>query len=78
MDGSGSDDTTNRGGETKLKLLATEGDRFLQKKEGDREVALPRKGHLKFTFRMRYFPSVQSSEFRLENPLSISLSGALI
>ena len=41
MDGSGSDDTTNRGGETKLKLLAT---------EGDREVALPRKGHLKFTF----------------------------
>ena len=50
MDGSGSDDTTNRGGETKLKLLATEGDRFLQKKEGDREVALPRKGHLRFTF----------------------------
>ena len=41
MDGSGSDDTTNRGGETKLKLWAT---------EGDREVALPRKGHLKFTF----------------------------
>ena len=38
MDGSRSDDATNCGGETKLELLAT---------EGDGEVALPRKGHLK-------------------------------
>ena len=41
MDGSRSDDAANCGGETKLELLAT---------EGDGEVALPRKGHLKFTF----------------------------
>ena len=41
MDGSRSDDAANCRGETKLELLAT---------EGDGEVALPREGHLKFTF----------------------------
>ena len=43
MDGSRSDDAANCGGETKLELLAT---------VGEGEVALPRKGHLKFTFRI--------------------------
>ena len=43
MDGSRSDDATNCGDETILELMAT---------EGYGEVALSRKGHLKFTFRI--------------------------